>query len=104
MNKTMMSEEDLKWQRRDDARTLARAEAIKADKERYQGAIKGAREIAKEEIDRVQGIARIAGMKTPKVPKTAEPVGSSTLNDVIPTKTQPFNKRGYHNPATIGRF
>ena len=37
--------EELKWQRRDDARTLARAEEIKADKERYDGAKIGAKEI-----------------------------------------------------------
>lgn len=91
-----MSEEDLKWQRRDDARTLARAEAIKADKERYNGAIMGAQEIAKEEIDRVKGIAKVAGMKAPKAP--------SNYSVTIPTKTQPFNKRGYSNPATIGRL
>ena len=41
--------EELKWQRRDDARTLARAEEIKADKERYDGAKIGAKEILDEE-------------------------------------------------------
>ena len=92
-----MSAEDLKWQRRDDARTLARAEEIKSDKERMKGAVLGAREIASEEISRVQGIAKIAGMKTPSVPKNV-PQG------VIPTKTQPFNKASYKNPATIGRL
>ena len=88
-----MSEEDLKWQRRNDARTLAEAEQIKADKERYAGAIKGAKEIANEEIARVKGIAKVAGVKTPKIPK----------EDIKPESTA-FNKRGYTNPATLGRF
>ena len=88
--------EELKWRRRCDARTLAEAEQIKADKERYKGAIIGAKEIASEEIARVQGIAKVAGMKTPNTPKQAEPVEK--------TPSQPFNKRGYNNPATLGRF
>ena len=90
--------EELKWRRRDDAYTLARAEQIKADKERYQGAILGAKEIANEELERVKGIAKVAGMKTPSVPKE-EPV-----NKGVPSETQPFNKRGYRNPATLGRL
>lgn len=77
-----VSEEDKKWQRRDDARTLARAEEIKADKERMKGAVLGAREIASEEIARVQGITKIAGMRTPSVLKS--------VNGTIPNKTQPF--------------
>ena len=40
MNVRPIDPEELKWQRRDDARTLARAEEIKADKERYDGAQK----------------------------------------------------------------
>ena len=91
-----MSPEELKWQRRDDARTLARAEEIKADKARYQGAIVGAREIAQEEINRVKGIAKIANMKTPSVPEKAEKEN--------PSSTTVFNKRGYRNPASLGRL
>ena len=89
--------EELRWRRRSDARTLAEAEQIKADKERYQGAIIGAKEIAQEEIARVQGIAKVAGMKTPKTPSNTEPVSKQQ-------ETVQFNKRGYRNPATIGRF
>ena len=88
-----ISDEELRWQRREDARTLARAEQIKADKERYKGAIVGAREIADEELKRVQGIAKVAGMKAPK-----------PSNNGFSNSTQPFNKRGYSNPATIGRL
>lgn len=88
-----MSDEELKWQRRSDARTLAEAEQIRADKERYRGAIIGAQEIASKQIKEVQSIAKVAGMKAPK-----DTSGS------FPTSTQPFNKRGYSNPATIGRL
>ena len=97
MDMKCVDPEELKWQRRSDARTLAEAEQIKADKERYQGAVLGAREIAQEEIARVQGIAKVAGMKTPKAPE-------NTVTATTPDSTQLFNKRGYRNPATIGRF
>lgn len=95
-NAKVVDPEELKWRRRCDARTLAEAEQIKADKERYKGAVIGAREIASEEIARVQGIAKVAGMKTPNAPKQADPVEKEP--------TRPFNKRGYSNPATLGRL
>lgn len=87
------NEEELKWQRRSDARTLAEAEQIKADKERYKGAILGAQEIAREEIARVQGIAKVAGMKTPQAPKE-EP------RQVETTQVRPRRS----NPACIGKL
>ena len=86
--------EEEKWRRRSDARTLAEAEQIKADKERYQGAVLGAREMAQEEVDRIKGIAKVAGVKVPNVPK----------DNSVSNETRPFNKRGYSNPATIGRL
>lgn len=92
-----IDDEEAKWRRRSDARTLAEAEQIKADKERYNGAILGAKEIAKEEIARVQGIAKVANMKTPKTQNTSEICGR---NNSQPT----FGGRGYKNPATIGRL
>lgn len=99
-----MSEEELKWRRRDDAYTLARAEQIKADKERYQGAILGAKEIASEEIERVKGIAKVAGMQTPKAP-AKEVVVEKTTPQVVPTCTvTPQFAPRRSNPATIGRF
>ena len=88
-----MSEEDKKWRRRSDAECLAQAELIKADKERYAGAILGAREIASERIKEVSGIAKVAGMKTPSAPK-----------NISQTKVQPFSKKSYVNPATLGRL
>ena len=92
--RTAMSEEELKWKRRDDAYTLARAEQIKADKERYKGAILGAKEIAQEEIERVKGIAKVAGMKTPQSPK----------NEVPNTSMSPQFGARRSNPACIGKL
>ena len=92
-----MSEDEKRWRRRDDARTLAQAESIKSDKERYREAILGAKEIAQEEIDRVKGIAKVAGMKTPSAPR--EPVSERGVN---PTPERTGCR--YHNPATIGRL
>ena len=100
MNMKCVDPEELKWRRRSDARTLAEAEQIKADKERYQGAVLGAKEIAQEEIERVKGIAKVAGMKTPKAPPQSVEQPS---NNTVPNTTV-FDKRGYRNPATIGRF
>lgn len=95
MIKRAVNSEEAKWQRRSDARVLAEAEQIKADKERYQGAILGAKEIAGEEIARVKGIAKIAGMKTPQTPKDADPE---------PTTMSHCDRRGYRNPACIGKL
>lgn len=91
--------EDLDWKRRSDARTLAEAEEIKADKERYRGAIKGAKQIAKEELQRFNGLSKVAGVKLPK-----DNFEESDNTVAIPNGTRPFNKRGYKNPATIGKF
>ena len=100
-----MTEEDLKWQRRSDARTLAEAERIKADKERYQGAILGAKEIASEEIERVKGIAKVAGMPVPKAPAKEVVVEKTITNpQEVRTCTTPQITPRRSNPATIGRF
>ena len=55
-----VNEDEARWKRQDDARTLARAEEIKADKKRYTEAIRGANEIYSKELDRVKGIKKIA--------------------------------------------
>ena len=98
-----MDAEELKWRRRSDARTLAEAEQIRADKERYKGAIIGAREIANEEVERVKGIAKIAGVKVPQVPKDAD-TQQTTVRGAVPCKTEPAFRPRRSNPATIGRF
>lgn len=98
MRPVAVDDEEARWRRRSDARTLAEAEQIKADKQRYNGAVLGAKEIAQEEIDRVKGIAKVAGMKVPKSQ------GVDPVNNPQPNSTRPFDKRGYRNPATIGRL
>lgn len=92
--KYVLDDSEERYVRRNDARTLAEAEQIKADKKRYQGAILGAKEIAQEEVERVKGIAKVAGVKVPSVPK----------DNNVSSEEQIFNKRGYRNPATIGRL
>ena len=101
MRPVAIDPEEAKWRRRSDARTLAEAEQIKGDKERYKGSIQGAREIAQERLDEAKSICKVAGMKTPKTPASVPP---KPTGNTIPTATQPFDKRGYRNPATIGRF
>lgn len=99
--------EEQKWRRRSDARTLAEAEQIKADKERYQGAILGAKEIAKEEIERVKGIAKVANMQTPKAPSTPTPEPQQVVygQRVVPqTVVTPQFAPRRSNPATIGKL
>lgn len=103
-----MSEDEKRWQRRDDARTLARAEQIKADKERYSGAILGAKEIAQEEVERVKGIAKIAGVKVPQVPKAETETKPQTTvygQRLVPNTvvTPRFSPR-CSNPATVGKL
>lgn len=92
--KPTISPEEKKWRARSDARTLAEAEEIKADKERHKLAIEGAKEIAHEEIARVKGVMKVANTKGPKI----DDVPNDGSNPPI------FDKRGYKNPATIGRF
>ena len=101
MRPVAVDPEEEKWRRRSDARTLAEAEQIKADKERYKGAIQGAKEIAQERIDEAKSIIKVAGMRTAKSPMLQE---SKNCGNTIPNSTQPFNKKGYRNPATIGRL
>ena len=61
-----MSPEELKWQRRDDARTLARAEEIKADKERYANAKKGAKDLLEERAKELRGLEKVANKRVNK--------------------------------------
>ena len=80
-----LSAEEIKWRARDDARTLARAEEIKADKERMRLAQAGAREILNEESKRLNGLNKVAGRKTPKTtePKEEFPVRSSANRNAM---------------------
>lgn len=51
-----------------DAETLARAEAIKMDKTRYANAVKEAKKMAKERINEVTGMVKVAHEES-KMPK-----------------------------------
>lgn len=55
-----MPMEDKKWRAKDDAHTLARAAAIKMDKERMKLASKAAKEMAKEKQAEANEMSRIA--------------------------------------------
>ena len=79
------------WEIREDARVLARAEEIKADKDRMRDATQMAKQLADEEMKRMSGLMKVAGKKQPK---------SSTSSRA----GVPFSKTGYKNPATIGRL
>ena len=87
---SMFNEKD-EWEMRDDARTLARAEEIKADKERYANATMMAGKMAEEEIKKAESIIKVAGKKVPKTP-------------VEKPETQAFSKKTYSNPATVGKL
>lgn len=80
------------WEIKDDARTLARAEEIKADKKRHREAVEMARKIADEEIKRVNGMLKIADRKPPKVSKDTTSVDTG------------FGRNRRSNPATIGKL
>ncbi len=55
-----MSKQDLKWQAEDDARVLAQAEAIKADKARMRRAAVAAKSMADEAMDKAKAMKRIS--------------------------------------------
>lgn len=95
-----VNEEEKRWQRRSDAITLAEAEQIKADKERYSAAQVGAKEILKEEADRLKGLSKVA--INPTVTKTVRKAErAEEAKEVIQQNTK---KRSYSNPATIGKL
>ena len=62
-----MSAEDLKWQGRSDARTLAEAEAIKADKARLENAKKEAKSMIAEREKELNGMRKVAGTSPKRV-------------------------------------
>ena len=62
-----MSAEDLKWQGRSDARTLAESEAIKADKARLDNAKKEAKSMIAEREKELNGMRKVAGKSQKRV-------------------------------------
>lgn len=76
-------EQEKKWKREEDARTLARAEEIKADANRYRDAVLESQKMVDEQVNRVKGLAKIAG-RAKELPRVS-PVGRK-------------------NPATVGNL
>lgn len=54
------------WQMRDDARTLAAANEIMADKQRHSDAVKMAKTMAADDAKRAEAMKKVAGMSTTK--------------------------------------
>lgn len=72
--------------RRDDARILARAEEIKADKKRYEAAKLGARELLEENLNRAEGLRRVVSnsqKRTSKKDTNKKQKNSTSYSDVF---------------------
>ncbi len=59
--------DEARWQREDDARTLARAEEILGDKKRHKGAVKEAGIIASKRDKEIAAMKKVAAKKKKKV-------------------------------------
>jgi len=57
--------EDKDWEAESDARTMADADVIKNDSERYERAVKAAQDMARDKKKEAESISRIAEGKTP---------------------------------------
>ena len=66
MSKASVVSENKKWQQQDDARTLAQAEQIKADKARLKGAQTAAKSMVAEQNKQTQALQKVAGKSTAK--------------------------------------
>lgn len=62
----VIAQDEARWQREDDARTLARAEEIKADKNRLAGATKEAGKMSKQLEKEAAAIKKVASKKGKK--------------------------------------
>lgn len=93
-----ISAEEAEWRRQDDARTLARAEEIKADKERLAEAHRGAKEILEKEATRLKGLSKVA--KNATVEEAVKKGEQMQKEKAEFTGTRTVRK----NPATIGRL
>lgn len=66
-----MTVQERKWREEDDARTLAEAETIKADKARLQGAQSAAKRLVNEQADRTRSLQKVAGKRVqPERPRS----------------------------------
>lgn len=77
-----MTAEEKKWQGRDDAYTLSRAEAIKQDKERMANAQKEAKNMLAERDAELNGLRKVAGRR---VHQHTDNPQKNTQNGGIPT-------------------
>lgn len=100
-NYKTMSEDEKRWRRRDDARTLAQAEEIKADKERLAEAHKGAKEILEEEASRLRGLSKVAHNQT--VDTVVKKEAKKQNNGSNPSSFK-RTRTVRENPATVGKL
>lgn len=76
----MMSAEEKKWRMRSDARTLAEAQEILADKERHANAVKMAQQMVVDETKSFNAMKKVAGTK---VSSESVRIGSKNANDLF---------------------
>ena len=76
----MMSAEEKKWRMESDARTLAEAQEILADKERHADAVKAAQQMVADDMKKFNALKKIAGTK---VSSESVRVGGKNANDIF---------------------
>ena len=76
----MMSAEEKKWRMRSDARTLAEAQEIIADKERHADAVKAAQQMVADDMKKFNALKKIAGTK---VSSESVRVGGKNASDIF---------------------
>jgi hypothetical protein len=90
-----MAAQDKKWEREDDARTLARSEEIRSDKARLSNAVKEAKVMAKVKEKEAQAMNKIASRNTAKTPprNTAKKTAAKGTGATVKSNTNlPFRK------------
>ena len=75
-----MSAEEKKWRMRSDARTLAEAQEILADKERHADAVKAAQQMVADNMKKFNAMKKVAGTK---VSSESVRVGGKNANDIF---------------------
>jgi hypothetical protein len=76
----IMSAENKRWQRQDDARTLAMAQEIMSNKARHNGAVKEAKVMAREDEKRAKAMKQVASKKIKRKTVTKKRTTKSTKN------------------------
>lgn len=80
MTSVQMSAEEKKWRMRSDARTLAEAQEILADKERHADAVKAAQQMVADNMKKFNAMKKVAGTK---VSSESVRVGGKNANDIF---------------------